>query len=222
MVERVTGVSLESYLKTHIWEPLGIQDMTFHLDRREDLRNRMLGMSLRDAVSGKAVFTGAKSWDDPIEDDFGGAGVYSSMPDYLKVLRAALSADRKLLGAETWEEMFKPQLNEPARESMMEQLQDPEVNDRLGNLPLGSEKDWGLGGMLLQEDVKDGRRKGTLLWGGVPNLFWVSLLLWRQHGVQKSLFLLDLRLMFPSGSIVRQVCVDYTELKCFLLETLGQ
>ncbi|KAG7004437.1 hypothetical protein G7Y79_00025g057230 [Physcia stellaris] len=172
VVERVTGLSLESYMTTHIWEPLGIRDMTFHLERREDLRNRMLGMSFREAFSGKAVFTGAKSWDDPVEDDFGGAGVYSSMPDYLKVLQAVLSADRKLLGAETWEEMFRPQLGPAARESMMEQLTDPEVNDRLGNLPLGSEKDWGLGGMLLQEDIKDGRRKGTLLWGGVPNLFW--------------------------------------------------
>ena len=218
VVERVTGLSLESYMTTHIWEPLGIRDMTFHLERREDLRNRMLGMSFREAFSGKAVFTGAKSWDDPVEDDFGGAGVYSSMPDYLKVLQAVLSADRKLLGAETWEEMFRPQLSPAARESMMEQLTDPEVNDRLGNLPLGSEKDWGLGGMLLQEDIKDGRRKGTLLWGGVPNLFWVSLLL----RLPKPLCLLDLRLMFPSGSIVRLVCVDYMELKCFLLETLGQ
>ena len=55
----------------------------------------------------------------------------------------------------------------------MKQLEDPELNDMLGSLPPGSEKDWGLAGLLLQENLKDGRRKGTLSWGGVPNLFWV-------------------------------------------------
>ena len=39
MVERVNGnISLQDYMRTHIWEPLGIKDMTFHLRDREDLR----------------------------------------------------------------------------------------------------------------------------------------------------------------------------------------
>ena len=158
----------------NIWAPLGVRDMTFHLDRREDMRARMAGMSFRDADSGKAVFMGAKAWDDPIEDDFGGAGVYCSMPEYFKVLKAVLGADGRILGGESWEEMGRPQLSDTQRGEMMRQLRDPEVNERLGALPLGAEKDWGLGGMILGEDIGGGRRKGTLLWGGVPNLFWVS------------------------------------------------
>lgn len=36
-------------------------------------------------------------------------------------------------------------------------------------------KDWGLGGILLDSDARDGKKAGTMLWGGYPNLIWVSL-----------------------------------------------
>lgn len=36
-----------------------------------------------------------------------------------------------------------------------------------------AETDWGLGGLLLMEDIEGGRKKGTLSWSGLPNLYWV-------------------------------------------------
>ena len=178
MVERVNGgIPLDDYMKAHIWAPLGIRDMTFHLEQREDLRERLVDMSERDAVTGKAVFKPEKFWDDPVRDAFGGAGAYSSMEEYGKVLRSVLDDDGKLLGSETVEMMFSPQLGEEGQKALMKVLEDPEVNDQMGNLPLGAEKNWGMGGLLLQEDSRDGRRKGTLSWGGLPNLVWVSVLL---------------------------------------------
>lgn len=45
MVERVNGgMSLGEYMKAHIWSPLGINDMTFHLDQRPDLRGQLSDM----------------------------------------------------------------------------------------------------------------------------------------------------------------------------------
>ena len=152
--------------------------MTFHLEKREDLRDRMADMSQRDPATGKAVHTANKFWDDPLDDAFGGAGVYASMPDYMKILQSLLNDDGKLLKSETVELMFSPQLSDASRESLMKQSEDPEVNDMLGGLPLGSAKDCGLAGLLLQEDLKDWRRKGTMNWGGLPNLYWVSTLHW--------------------------------------------
>jgi hypothetical protein len=35
-------------------------------------------------------------------------------------------------------------------------------------------KDWGLGGLLLTDDALDGKKAGTMIWGGLPNLRWVS------------------------------------------------
>lgn len=34
--------------------------------------------------------------------------------------------------------------------------------------------DWGLGGLLSMEDVEGGRKKGSMAWSGLPNLYWVS------------------------------------------------
>lgn len=217
MVERVNdGISLEDYMKAHIWKPLGIKDMTFHLEKREDLRKRMVDTSERDTTTSKAVHHEGKLWDDPVETAFGGAGVYSSIQEYMKILQSLLNDDGKLLMSETLDNMFKPQLSSASRESLMKQLEDPELNDMLGSLPLGSEKDWGLSGLLLQEDVKDGRRKGTLSWGGAANSYWVST---RSNSRAIATGFL---LTSASGSIVRMVLAVYTEHRCYLLEILEQ
>lgn len=171
-------------MKAHIWAPLAIKDMTFHLEKREDLRERLVDMCVRDAAMGKAIHKSTKMWDDPVDDAFGGAGVYSSMPDFFKILQTILNDDGKLLKSESVRLMVKPQLNDECRASLMRQLEDPEVNEMLGALPPGSKKDWGFGGILLMEDVKGGRRSGTVAWGGIPNVVWVSCF-FRSIGVVK-------------------------------------
>jgi CubicO group peptidase (beta-lactamase class C family) len=59
LVERVTGKTLEEYMKTNLWEPLGIKDMTFNLGRRPDMKEKLADMSVRDET-GKVRFTGAR------------------------------------------------------------------------------------------------------------------------------------------------------------------
>ena len=44
----------------------------------------------------------------------------------------------------------------------------------MGGTLKDSKKDWGLGGLLLLEDQPDGKAAGTMIWGGLPNLIWVS------------------------------------------------
>ncbi|KAL8786657.1 MAG: hypothetical protein Q9195_008111, partial [Heterodermia aff. obscurata] len=70
------------------------------------------------------------------------------------------------------EYMEAPQLDERCQRALMRVMRDPEVNDMMGGLPLGVEKNWGLAGLLLMEDVEGGRRKGAMSWGGLPNLVW--------------------------------------------------
>jgi len=45
-------------------------------------------------------------------------------------------------------------------------------NPLLCGLPLGSQYNWGLGGMLTVEDLDGKRKSGTLTWGGMPTLVW--------------------------------------------------
>lgn len=64
----------------------------------------------------------------------------------------------------------------------MEFFNDPHANRLMGALmPLGLEKDHGLGGLLLMEDTPNAkwRGKGTMTWSGLPKLFWVSQIEYR-------------------------------------------
>ena len=54
----------------------------------------------------------------------------------------------------------------------MKLLAVPEFNQMVGNLPQDVSKDWGLGGMLIEGDFPGWRSKGTMSWGGMPNLIW--------------------------------------------------
>jgi hypothetical protein len=48
-------------------------------------------------------------------------------------------------------------------------------NNAMGGTPKHIKKDWGLGGVLIMGDSEDGKKTGTMLWGGLPNLIWVCL-----------------------------------------------
>lgn len=49
-----------------------------------------------------------------------------------------------------------------------------QINDAMGGAAKEVEKDWGLGGLVLLGDQPDGKAAGTMIWGGLPNLIWVS------------------------------------------------
>ncbi|KAF2854369.1 beta-lactamase/transpeptidase-like protein [Plenodomus tracheiphilus IPT5] len=178
-VERVTGQTLEAYMKTNIWERLGIKDMTFHLSSRPDMKERMADMSLRDPSTKKARHT-----DTPMpyvdgegkecSDCFGGQGVFTSAEEYLKVVKAVLMNDEneKLIKRETLEKFFAPQLGEGSKKTLNMLLQDDMTSRAMGNTPNSITKDWGLGGILLDSDIPSGMKAGTMIWGGAPNLKW--------------------------------------------------
>lgn len=48
-----------------------------------------------------------------------------------------------------------------------------QANNAMGGTPKHIKKDWGLGGVLIMGDAEDGKKTGTMLWGGYPNLIWV-------------------------------------------------
>jgi CubicO group peptidase (beta-lactamase class C family) len=131
LVERVTGQTLEEYMKKNLWEPLNIRDMTFKPSSRPDLQERMADMSVRDET-GKVRWTGAVMVHQgkdgkEAEDCFGGHGCFTSAEEYLKVLHAVLNRDEKILKKETFEEFFRPQLSEGSAAALNHVLQDDAV-----------------------------------------------------------------------------------------------
>ncbi|KAH7122517.1 beta-lactamase/transpeptidase-like protein [Dendryphion nanum] len=176
LIERITKQTLEEYFAKNIWEPLGIKDMTFFLAKRPDLKERLSKMSKR-SESGKVT-----TWDEPyhvgtgveVEDCLGGQGLFAAPKEYIKVLHAVLTSDEdgKLLKKETVHQLFSGQLSEGGKSLMGMVLQDELARNAMGGIPTHIEKDYALGGLVVGRDLPDGRKEGTLIWGGLPNLMW--------------------------------------------------
>jgi CubicO group peptidase (beta-lactamase class C family) len=135
LIERITGKSLESYMKTNLWEPLGIKDMTFFPSSRPDMKARLADMSLRNE-EGKVRYTKASmpyldSEGNEVTECMGGQGSFTSAEEYLKILRALLVADEdeKILKKETVESFFSPQLSKKSKDALNTMLQDEFVSD---------------------------------------------------------------------------------------------
>ncbi|KAH6843609.1 beta-lactamase/transpeptidase-like protein [Alternaria alternata] len=179
-VERISGLTLEEYMKKHLWRPLDITDVTFFPSTRPDLQARMADMSER-TEEGKV-----KHSDSPmpyldgegkeVVDCMGGQGSFTCVGEYIKVLKGVLACDEggegKILSKASLEEFFKPQLSEGSREMLNAVVQDDMANNAMGNTPKHLTKDYGLGGIIITSDAPDGRKAGTMHWGGYPNLIW--------------------------------------------------
>ena len=175
MVRRVNGnISLQDYMHENIWKPLEIRDMTFHLEQRPDMRSRLSEVTRRSAESGALSWaTHTIFYGDPVQDEFGGGGIYASAPDYLKLLKSICFNDGKLLLPTTVDALCEPQLSEEAHAKLNQRLEDPSFRRSLGGgTPPGIEVDAALGGLVTMQDVPGRRRKGSISWGGMPNLKW--------------------------------------------------
>src|SRR5271156_1848445 len=87
VVEAVTGQTLETYFQRYIFEPLGMRDTSFLLS--DDMARRLVGTHLR-APDGKPAPINLEA---PQDADFytGGAGLFSTGPDYLAFTRMLLA-----------------------------------------------------------------------------------------------------------------------------------
>lgn len=171
MVERVSGMRLKNYCEQNIWKPLGITRATWQLDQNADVSESLCPMTLREP-SGKLVPTPLPRKPSP-KDDLGGGGLYTSPNEYIKLLIAILRNDGTLLKPENIDHMFEPQL--PDEKYLLDSICHPALKPMMSSGVVMSDAwNFGLGGILNMEDVDGIATKGTMTWGGLPNLFWVS------------------------------------------------
>lgn len=173
LVERLTGQTLEIYMQRHIWEPLDISRMTFWPAIVSE-GTAPIKISVRDSASGGFSVLKQPFLTEGVTDCFGGQGVYASMEDFIKVLHSILADDGKLLTSRSTAMMFQPQLLPPSRKALQKRVREstPE-SSFIGIFDQTLSYDWGLGGMIAMENEPSGRRRNTLFWSGMPNLFWV-------------------------------------------------
>lgn len=108
-----------------------------------------------------------------VQDDSGGAGGFASAGEYLKILQSLASDDYKLLGSAMAAELFRPQLGEAAQKALEKALETKEGRDIMSpGIPAATKIGYGLGGLVLLEDLDVRRKKGSLSWSGLPSMFW--------------------------------------------------
>jgi len=167
LIEKLSGVSLGTYLQQNIFGP-------------NQMLNTGFWPAKLKAPAGRAEFAhrnpdtgdlqpGPPPHPDEHEVESGGAGLYSTAGDYAKFLQALLGG--KLLQPETVRLLFQPQLNEKQRAAMdetvavMPDMYKPEF-------PVSLPVDFSYGGMVNLENVPGKRKKGSVMWSGMMNGHW--------------------------------------------------
>ncbi|KAJ0423117.1 beta-lactamase/transpeptidase-like protein [Aspergillus carlsbadensis] len=160
LVARLNGVSLEEYCQTHIFGPLALVSTTFRLANRPDVKERLVDTSERSADG--TLKPSVRPWPDEAPEDCAGGSLYSSSDDYVKLLADLLSDHPRVLAEATVESMFAPQLEGESRG--IKDLEAATIFTAMTGIT-GSKGgiNWGLGGL-----------KGSLVWGGLPNLIWFA------------------------------------------------
>jgi methyl acetate hydrolase len=171
MVEVVTGLDLETYMQRHIFDPLGMPDTSF-IQRPEwdgrltTVHARQPDGSLEPMVQPPAVNT---------EREFypGGGGLFSTVSDYLRFLRALMNNG----------ELDGNRFLQPATVALMGQnhmgaldvqplpTQIPHLSRPVDLFP-GMSKKWGLSFLINTEPGPAGRAAGSLAWAGLNNTYY--------------------------------------------------
>jgi CubicO group peptidase (beta-lactamase class C family) len=180
MVERLNnGQTLGSYMEEHIFKPLGLTSTTFHLDKREDVKSRLVPAARRGA-DGKLSENNGPVFIESVIEHSGGGGLWGSVTDYIKVLADLIAPTPTLLKVETIETLLAaPQI--PTDSPALVPLVGARGGAVAANAVAVDEPgiNYGLGGMMLTKPSAV-LPQGTLSWGGLPNLKWF---LNREHGV---------------------------------------
>jgi CubicO group peptidase (beta-lactamase class C family) len=179
LIMRLNKMSLEAYMQKYLWDPLGVKDITFHLELKPDVRKKLVKMTTRGNQDMHGIaspteeiveWTDKLLFEDPWLEEFGGAGTIGSALDYIKIVHSICADDGKLLMSETIKEMFTPQLGNGSQKVLTGAITFIPETDMFGSHKPGTELSYGLGGLLI------------LRWGdGVkawhPKLEWTTELI---------------------------------------------
>jgi CubicO group peptidase (beta-lactamase class C family) len=170
-IEAVTGEDLEVVFRRRVFGPLSMEDTTFSPDPTQKQRVAPLYARAPDG----ALTQMQLPLPPPPHFSSGGGGLYSTAPDFMRLLRALLDGD--ILSADTRGTLFSNEvgeLNAGVTGSAIAAFARP-----FEPMP-GQPKRWSLGMMINPEPVAGGRAAGSGAWAGLANCYyWVD----RTNGV---------------------------------------
>jgi methyl acetate hydrolase len=172
MVEIASGQGIDRYFRDNITGPLGMNDTGFTITEKQRARQARLH---RRGADGKLVAQPFEKLETPTAFS-GGGGIYSTAPDYLRLLQALLNGGSldgaKILKAETVAQMAVNQIGN--LEAGIMKTTNPALSNDVDFFP-GTRLRWGLGHMINADAVPGGRKAGSLTWAGLYNTYyWID------------------------------------------------
>jgi CubicO group peptidase (beta-lactamase class C family) len=172
MVEIASGQGIDRYFRDNITGPLGMNDTGFTITEKQRARQARLH---RRGADGKLVMQPFEKLETPTVFS-GGGGIYSTAPDYLRLLQALLNGGSldgaKILKAETVADMAVNQIGN--LEAGIMKTTNPQLSNDVDFFP-GTRLRWGLGHMINADAVPEGRKAGSLTWAGLYNTYyWID------------------------------------------------
>jgi methyl acetate hydrolase len=172
LVEIASKKTLDRYFRDHILGPLGMVDTGFVLAENERGREAILHVRKADGTLSPLLLEGKVT----PKTFSGGGGIFSTAPDYLRLLQALLSGGTfngsNILRPETVALMGKNQIGDI--EAGIMKTTNPRLSADVDFFP-GVRLRWSLGHMINLDPVENGRKAGSLTWAGLYNTqYWVD------------------------------------------------
>jgi methyl acetate hydrolase len=170
MVEVASGENLETYMRRHLFGPLGMSDTGFVV--RPEWHQRLATVHARAEDGSLQPVESPLPVENP-EFFAGGGGLFSTAGDYLTFLQALMHGGR-YNGAQ----VLKPETVALMAQNHMADLNVLPMtswNARMSNhveLFPGMDKKWGLSFLINTQDSPHGRSAGSLAWAGINNTYY--------------------------------------------------
>ena len=171
LIEKINECSLQEYMHTHIFEPLGMSNTSYDLDKSKHSRvAKVYGRN------GDEYFE--MPFEVPEKSSFysGGGNLISSLDDYSKFLKIFLNSGKgsqeQILSESSISSMLSSLNEELVMKKMLTQV--PMLSNDVDFFPT-STKSWSPGFMVNHEDIRSGRPKNSSGWAGLFNsFFWID------------------------------------------------
>lgn len=177
IVESVSGMTLEAYLRERLLDPLAMPDTSFNVRPEEQSRVVTVHLRQRDGSLTEQPATAI-----PVATQFrGDGGLFSTAADYIRfeqmVLNDGTLNGHRILAPETILAMRQNQIGTLGVVALKTAM--PERSSDFTFVDDGRDK-WGLGFLITARQVPGKRSAGSLSWGGIDNTyFWID----QQRGI---------------------------------------
>ncbi|TFK28569.1 beta-lactamase [Coprinopsis marcescibilis] len=173
IVEKVSGQSLEAYSKKNIFEPIGVKSTTYHLTAEG--KDRLVDLCFRnedDSISAWEERSPLiQRYPGPVNAYLGGVGCYSTLPDYLAILRHLLQIEagcdvpNAILTRDTVKSLFAPKLG-PAGSFALSFLIQAVVKMTF------NQPNWSTALAITTTELEGRRKPGSGFWSGWAGTYY--------------------------------------------------